>query len=606
MKITLKVWILFILSGIVALFLWYKFEYPHFTFVDLSVNRQEAILKAEEYLKLRGVDAKKYLKAIIFETDDWSDRYLQKTIGLKAEEDFIKKQKYELFSWQVRFFREFQKEGYVVNISCKTGNILNFYHSIEDIEPRETLDKETAKQKAQDFLKENCGLDLKEYDFHEEQVKRYEKRIDYRFSWEKKGVYIPWKRDEGGAKLLIGAMVSGNEIRAFYRNNLDVPEKFQRYLENQLISGEYLYRFYYIIFIILIILAVYILLRNRYTLTIRLCRRWFFYLGGLFVAIQIASFLNDIQQIIISCPTTTRLGLFISFNLLSALVPICFFATSFVVPGLSGEVLSQETFPQNKYISFSHYLKSNFYNRSVSVSILLGYVCFFILLGLQAVIFNFGQKYLGVWKEWMRLTELSSAYLPILGALIVGVSASMREEIIFRLFGISWMKKYLKSVALAVILTSLIWGLGHSTYPIFPVWFRAVEVSLLGFFFGFIFIKYGIIPVLVAHYLFDVFWGVSSYILGRSSQYMVLSSSFILILPLLFALIAYFMNKKEKEIDMVRVLDKNQEYNLDILITYINSKKSQGLDSQAIKEELARHNWDICLVDLAIKEAFKA
>lgn len=605
MKISLKAWVLFIIIAVFALVCWYKFEYPHFTFIDLSVNKQTALLKAEAYLKAKGVDTQEYLRAIVFETDDWSDRYLQKTIGLKAEEDFIKQNNYELFSWQVRFFKELRKEEYVLNISCKSGDVLGYYHLIEDIEPRETLDKEAAKQKAEEFLRQNCGLDLKEYDFHEEQIKRYEKRLDYRFSWEKKGVYILWKQGEGGAKLLTGATISGDEIRSFYKNNLDVPEKFQRYLESQLIFGDYLYRFYYIIFIVLIILAIYILLNKRYSLGIRVCKNWFLYLGGLFVIMQIASFINNIQNVIIGCPTTTRLSLFISFNLLSSLVPIAFLATVFVIPALAGETLAQEAFPNNKYVSFSHYLKSNFYNRSVSVSILFGYICFFIMLGLQAAIFYLGQKYLGVWKEWMRLTALSSAYLPVLSALVVGVSASIREETIFRLFGISCIKKYFKSLALAVILTSFIWGLGHSTYPIFPVWFRAIEVGILGLFFGFLFVRYGIITVLVAHYLFDVFWGVSSYILGRSSQYMVLSSIFVLILPLGFALIAHWMNRSEKEIDITGMLDKNQEYNLGILVTYIKSKKTQGLSHESIKEELIKHGWDVDLVCLAIKEVFK-
>lgn len=605
MKIKSKIWALFGIAAVISLIFWYKFEYPHFTFVDLSVNKQTALIKAEAYLNGKGIDTSQYVKAIVFETDDWPDRYLQKTIGLKAEEEFIKQNAYELFSWRVRFFKEFQKEEYVLNISCKSGGILGFSHSIEDIEPRESLDKESARQKAEEFLRKNCGLDLKEYDFHEEQVKRYEKRVDYRFSWEKRGIYIPWKQSEGGAKLLTGATVSGEEIRSFYKNNLDVPEKFQRYLENQLISGEYLYLFYYIVFIILIISAVYVLLKNRHTLTIQLCKNWFLSLGILFIAIQILFFLNNIQHVIISCPTTTRVGFFIAFNILGALVPIAFLATVFVIPGLSGEVLSQEVFPHNKYISFLHYLKSNFYNRSISVSIILGYICFFILLGLQSIIFNFGQKYLGVWKEWLRLTELSSAYLPVISALIIGISASMREEITFRLFGISWMKRYFKNILLAVILTSLVWGLGHSTYPIFPIWFRAIEVTLLGLFFGLVFVKYGIIPVIVMHYLFDVFWGVSSYILGRSSATLVLSSIFILALPLIFALAAYLANKQERDISIVKVLDKDQEYNLGILINYINSKACQGFDLDIIKEELVSHGWDADLVALAIREVKK-
>jgi membrane protease YdiL (CAAX protease family) len=235
---------------------------------------------------------------------------------------------------------------------------------------------------------------------------------------------------------------------------------------------------------------------------------------------------------------------------------------------------------------------------------MLGYILFVILLGYQATIFYLGQKYLGVWKEWFRLTQLSSSYIPFLTAFVIGSSASLNEEILFRLFGISWAKRYLKNTILAVILTSVIWGLGHSGYAIFPVWFRAIEVGLMGVLFGIIFIRYGLLPLIVAHYLLDVFWGVAAYILGSSSVYLFAGSMGILVMPLVFAAAAYFINKEEKEREIETMLDAHQRYNLDILIAFVSLKKSQGTSVQTIKEELILHEWDTSLIDLAIKEVF--
>ncbi|MCX5704182.1 MAG: hypothetical protein NT066_06820, partial [Candidatus Omnitrophica bacterium] len=129
--------------------------------------------------------------------------------------------------------------------------------------------------------------------------------------------------------------------------------------------------------------------------------------------------------------------------------------------------------------------------------------------------------------------------------------------------------------------------------------------SLIGFLLGFIFIKYGLIPLLIAHYLFDVFWGVAAYILGHSSNYLFAGSIFTLAIPLLFALIAYFVNREEKEKEIRIVLNRTEEYNLNILLTFVTAKKSQGLSPEAIKAELLYHNWDITLIELAIKDVFK-
>jgi len=606
MKISAKEWILFVLIAILCLGLWYKFEYHYFTFMDLSVNRNEARSKAEAYLKSKGINTEKYLKATIFIANTWPDRYLQKTIGIKSEEGFIRQHNYELFFWKTRFFRELQKEEFSVIISPKSGNILGFEHLIEDIEPREFIDKESARRKAEEFLQRYCDLNLRDYDFHEEAVKRYDRRIDYGFSWEKKGVYIPWGKEPGGAKLLIGATVSGNEITGFYKNVLDFPEKFQRFVEKQLMFGQYLGTIALILVTFFLVAAVYILVKRKNNVILRLSRNWFIYSAIFIAVVNVVSYLNNIQHLIMSYPTTNNLTSYFGINSMHLFISLFFTIPSFILPGMAAESLCTETFPRNKYSCFSYYLRSTFFSRGISRSIVLGYLLFFIHLGMQATIFYFGQKYLGVWKEWDRLTQLSSSYIPFFGAFALGVTASFSEEMIYRVFGISWIKKYFKNTVLAIVVSALIWGLAHSNYAIFPVWFRSIEVSLIGFFYGFIFIKYGLIPLLIAHYLFDVFWGVAAYILGHSSKYLFAGSLFTLAIPLVFALIAYFMNRGEKEKEIKIVLNRTEEYNLNILITFITVKKSQGLSAKEIKEGLLYHNWDITLIELAIKDVFKA
>jgi hypothetical protein len=605
MRIKTKDWVIFISIAILCLGFWYKFEYPHFSFVDLSVNKKDALFIANVYLKLKGIDTEKYLKSIVFDTDEWFNRYLQKTLGIKAEEDFIRQHGFDLFCWKVRFFRELQKEEYVIWVSAGTGSVLRFRHLIEDIEAREDIGKEAAKQKAEKFLKNSYGLDLKAYDFHEEKVKRLDKRIDYSFSWEKKGIFIPWEKNQGGAKLLIGATVSGNEIREFYKNRLDIPEKFQRYIENQFILAEYLYSFYFILFIILLMVAMTILMRRRHDLIPRLTKKWFCYLAIFVAIVNIIDILNNTQDIMINCPTSVPLASFIGLYWAKIIVFITFLAVCSVIPGLAGESLCNEVFPQSKYSSFLHYIKSNIFNRSVSKAIVFGYILSIIMLGLQAVIFYFGQKHLGVWREWFKLMQFSSAYIPLLSAFVIGATASLNEEITFRLFGISWSKKYLRNTVLAFALPSIIWGLGHTAYVIFPVWFRIIEISIIGFLFGFIFLRYGLISLIVAHYLFDVFWGANAYILGHSSTYLFFGSILTLCIPLIFAVIAYCLNRGEKEREIKNILDKIQEYNLNILITFITLKKSQGVSPDAIKRELTQHNWDPSLVDFAIADVFK-
>jgi len=583
---------------------WFKLEYPRFTSVDLSFDKQQALAKAENYLQAKGVDTSRYCRVIIFGANEDPNRYLQHVTGLKGEEEFIRQHDFDIFFWKVRFFKELQKEEYRVYISPRTGKIITYVHTIDDLEPRLDLGKEASKQRAETFLHETFGTDLNNYEFHEEKTKRYEKRVEYSFSWEKKGVYIPWKQGQGGAKLLVDVTVAGDEIREFFKDDLDLPDKFQRYVENQLLLGELYYRIFYLIFMALLVFSISIVLKRKQDLVPRLVKKWFYFLAGFLAVVNILDILNNLQNIIMNYPTSASWGSFLGISQTGVLFSIGFMVLSFIMPGIAGESLCDEKLSENKYSAFLVYIKSNFFNRGVTQAILLGYLIWIIMLGVQATIFYLGQEFLGVWREWYSMISFSSAYLPLLSMFVISLTASFKEEVIFRLFGISFTKKYLRSSLAAVVITSVIWGLGHTMYAIFPVWFRIIEISLIGFFLGFIFLRFGIIALVVAHYLFNVFWCGAPYLLGRSSVYLFFGSICVLGIPLGFALVAYFLNKGEAQKPNQLSLDRNQKYNLSILVAFISAKRVEGCVPEALKEELVNHNWDKFLVDLAIKEVF--
>jgi hypothetical protein len=605
MNIKLRNWLIFIFLSALCFGLWYKLEYPRFTFTNLPVNKQQAFLKAKEYLFEKGVDVSKYSYAAVFESDQEFDRFMQHCVGLMAEKEFIVKHEYDLFYWRIRFFKELQKEEYFIDVSAGSGKVISYEHLIEDIEPRTDLGRDAAKEKAESFLRETFGIDLTKYDFHEEKIKRYEKRIDFVFSWEKKGVYIPWKDGQGGAKLLARTVVSGEEIREFYKNNLELPEKFRRYVESQFILGDYLRNFYFILYLVLIAVSISVVLKKKSYLIPRLTRKWYYYLAALLAVISISRIFNNMQSVIMYYPTSAPLSSFLGLSITREFLNTIFLAVGIIMPGIAGETLVDEVLPKNKKSSFLYYIKSSFFNRGVTRAILFGYVLWLISLGLQAVMFYFGQKYLGVWREWYNIAQFSSAYIPAFNALIIASTASLNEEVMFRIFGISLAKKYLRSAAAAVLITSFMWGMGHTQYAIFPVWFRIIEISALGLFYGFIFLRFGIIPLVVAHYLFDVFWCSSAYILGHGSLYLFISSIGVLCIPLGFAISAHLLNRGEREREIKVCLDRIQQYNLQVLITFIAAKKSQGYTAEMARNELVNNNWDHSLVELAICDVYK-
>lgn len=604
MKITKKWWFFLVVAAFVAFGAWYRLGYPRFSIIHFTVGKTAAVSAAETYLRARGVDPAAYERAITFESDFWPDRYLQKTLKLDAAERFIREHGYEIFTWRVRFFRELQKEEYVVELSPRTGAVVVFQHKIEDIEPRPYLEEDAARAIAERFLSQNCGHDFETFTFHEKKIKKFENRTDYTFSWEKKGVYIPWRPGEGGAKLLTRATVSGDEVREYYVQYLDVPEKFERYIEKQSILGQALYTLHFLVFITLVGCSVALVVKRRTHAVIRNVKKWYLWLAVCFAAINLTYLFNNTNLLFAYYQTSSTISSYVSLFGVKMFTDVFFTTIMFLVPAIAGESTRREVYPDRPQASLAHNVMASFFTRDVAASIVLGYLFCVILLGTQAVVFYCGQKYLGVWREWIKMAQFSSAFIPALGVFSSAASASLTEETVYRMFGITFSKKFLGRTFLAVVLTSLLWGFGHSEYPIYPVWFRGLEVGFVGILFGYVYLRFGLVTVLVAHYLFDCFWGIAPHIISHTTVPLFSQAIFLFLIPLLFAAVAFVRNRPDVERAGTLSLDNIQAFNVELLVVFLYARKAMGVSSSDARNALLAHNWDVELVDRAINRVY--
>ncbi len=169
------------------------------------------------------------------------------------------------------------------------------------------------------------------------------------------------------------------------------------------------------------------------------------------------------------------------------------------------------------------------YGRHVMTAMGRGYLICLILLGAQAVLFLIAERYFGVWSTSDPVSSPYNMFRPELFPLLAW-SAAISEEAIYRLFGIVVFKKIVKNTFLAVLLPSAVWALGHTQYPIYPVYTRLAEVTVLGLIFGYAFLKFGFLAALFAHAAMDsILMGLSITGLGTASSF--LSGLFYIVLP---------------------------------------------------------------------------
>ena len=608
MKPDRPTWILFAGLSLLGFILWLRLSCPQLEFVNFSVDREKAAGIAREYLRARQEDPARFRMAVVFSSDGEADRYLQHSVGFAELIQFIQKYDFDLFFWVVRFYRENEKEGYKAFVSSATGEIIGFQHTIDDGAAREPLGREEARQKAAEFLRKRFQFNPMSHAVKGDFATVYDNRSDFSFSWQRKDVQIPWSREEplgGTGKLLIGAKVSGHEILTFYKNTFSIPDQFNRYLARIQDTGKILSQAVYVLGLALFTSAVFFMIVRRNHLATHTTKRFYIGLMVFSFVLSLLAVFNQWQSVLFDYGTTGDFRVYLGQLTMQTFINALFISVAVIMPGLAGEAIHYQTFKEKPEGSFLYYLHSTFFSREVAKAVFLGYGVWIVMLGIQSVVIALGQRYAGVWVEHAWMNSLSTAYLPFFVAFTLGFKASITEELMFRMFAISFGKKILGNTMAAVILASLLWGFSHSNYPVFPMWFRGVEVTCLGLFLSWAYLRFGIIPVIVGHYLFDVFWNCAEYIFGVTNPFYFVSSLLILLLPGMWVLIAFVLNKKTELRPMRWRMTRHQLYNLEVLKTFFrqHSEETYGKPPQQIVDEISSHGWDPAVVEAALEDA---
>ncbi len=606
MSINRVTWTIFFFLSLFSLGLWFLLTYPQLEFVNFSVDRNKAVQIAENYLSERGVDPQGFLRAAVFETDEETNRYLQRTLGFKGLVQFVREHDFDLFYWVVRFYKENEKEGYKLYISSATGEIIFFQHIIEETDARAPIDRDQARKNAVAFLSDRFSFVLGNYTVKGDLERIFDNRAEFSFSWQHNAVGIPWTKDKNGGlgRLLMSVKISGDEILGFSKNAFLVPEPFDRQMERIQGTGRILSTVVRVFHFALFTSAIFFVIVRRNHLAMHTTKRFYIGLMIFSLVLSLGGVVNQFQQVLFGYSTAMPLKMYLGQMWLNAILSALFVSIAVFMPSLAGETLHYQYFRERKSGRFLHYVHSTFFSRTVARSIFLGYFVCVIMLGIQSLVIWVGQRYWGVWIEHTWMNNLSTAYLPFLAAFIIGFTASFTEELMYRLFAISWGKKIFKHTLVAVIFSSLIWGFSHTGYPVFPMWFRGVEVTCLGFFLSFVYLNFGIVPVIVGHYLFDVFWNCSEYLFGTSHPFYYFNSLGVLVLPLVFAFIAFVINRKEEARPIRWHLNGHQLYNLEILKAFIRDRAEdfRGKEPEQIKDEISSHGWDVAVVEVALDD----
>jgi hypothetical protein len=484
--------IFIILIAVMALFVFLKYydEASPTASMNSHISRNHALRAARQYLEEQGFNLNGYVETVLFSEDNDAVLYLQKTLGMDRFNNLVKD--LPLRYWKVRFFKELQYEEFKVFVDPQ-GQIISFNHYIPEDAKGTRLKQDRALALAEAFIQKQKGIDLSNYDLINASSKQRERRIDHLFTWKASTPPL------GDAKLLMTIGVHGDVVDG-YEQSINVPQKFAELYEGESSKGELLARLSGLLTVFLALLAFVIFLTHHKYRTIP-------WKGALFLALamvvaKILGEINAIPNIRASYSTDSPLYTFWGGWIIDTIESTIWSGVVTFLFAVAGWAVCHEVFKMKRVDQITG--RRGWLSRDFTRALFMGYLLASIGLGYMTVFYLLGERYFDVWSPVPSgYSNMLGTWLPFLDPITEAFRSSVSEELIYRFFAIALLIKYLRSRAVALFIPALIWGFAHSDYTVLPFYTRGIELTVDGLLSGYFFIRYGLITVVVAHYVFD-------------------------------------------------------------------------------------------------------
>ena len=499
-------------AGILLFFYLYPKLYPD-AGIRLHKQKDEIGNIAEEFVADQGFDLEGYGRSVELRRDRQQIKYLYHEFGPSSTLEFVN-DKIPAYYWRVEWRGDEDLRDKIVTTDEKegrrnseedwedllsdirvdlttSGEIIAFQSGFRVGDSSETTSAAEALIVAQGLFLELLGDSVSLYGY-----KGVESDSTHLYLWERAGDYL-------GETETIQVEVAGRRVVSLERK-LTPPERIDALKENE----NYLEipsLFLFIIFFLAVIAIVVIKLR-RDEIGVKNA-----------IGISIVASILFIIIILFSASQESYWELLIPL----IIVPIFLTLAYFAVIG-AGESLCRETCP-DKLLTFDSLQRFKIMYPEFGRSILSGISLAFIASGLTISLCFFFSRVDGfyLWKSSSNLTEYS-VLIPLLYVFASAFISASFGELIFRLFSISLLRRYLNSVIMIVCIAAMLWVfnfIGHEKYNFVPVHFEMIRRFAVGLLFVLFFLKYDLVTVLIGSIFYRMigsiqpmlYWGDSSF-----------------------------------------------------------------------------------------------
>jgi hypothetical protein len=475
--------------------------------LDLHMNRGAAMAAAKDLAaRHRLGPGGRAQQAAAFGVDDTVKTFMElEGGGAQAFQRMVRDHLYDAYTWQVRLFREGETREATLRFR-PDGTPYGFVDHLRESDPGASLPAESARSIGEAAATRDWGLDLARYTLIETSTERRPGgRADHTFVYERHDAAA------GAGRYRVRLVVGGDRLTEL-THLLRVPEAFSRKYEKMRSSNTAIAVAAQVLMFLLYVVGgcvvgMVLLMRQRW-LWWRPAVLWGFLIAGLYAlttfnALPLAWMDYDTAE-----PGGTFLIQKVLIGLLVLLADGCLVALTFA----AAEGLGRKAFPDHPQLwrswsrdaAASRAVVGRTMGGILFTGIEFGYIIAFYLIATR------------LWKWWTPAEVLVdpnilATYVPWLSAVAPSLHAGFWEESLFRavpLAGAALIGDRLGNrklwIGIALVLEALIFGGAHANYASWPAYSRPIELFVPSLVWGLIYLRFGLIPSIITHYLFDL------------------------------------------------------------------------------------------------------
>jgi hypothetical protein len=475
--------------------------------LDITMDRPAALEAARRLAAAHRLGPPGFRQAASFRGDSEAQTFIELEGGGKdAFARMLRLGLYAAYQWHVRHFKPGETNETLIQFT-PDGRPYGFREKLREDAPGAALPAEAARAIAEHGAAA-WGVDLSVF----EQVEASREirpggRVDHTFVYERRDERL----NDGRYRLRL--VVSGDRLTEVTRF-VQVPEAFSRRYAAMRSANLAINLAANAAMVVLYLVGgvgvgLFVLLRQRWVIW-RPAVRW-----GVFVALlQMLVTVNAWPLRWMEYDTAMSVEQFVLQQMLFALVGFVGLALLLSVSFMAAESLTRRAFPHHPQLW-------RLWDRAVAATPAVlgrtvgGYLLVALFFAYEVALYFVSTRLLGWWtpSDLLFHPDVLATYVPWLTAIAASLQAGFWEEALFRavpLAGAALLAERFGRRPLwlggALLVQAVVFGAGHAAYATQPPYARLVELILPSLVFGWLYLRFGLLPSIVLHFTFDVIW----------------------------------------------------------------------------------------------------